>query len=296
MERNLQHSNGSGKSSDSLLEHHEGGKEALFLALENGDFDVVSALLDSGIDINSTNREARTCLMIGCVKDQLDICTHLLCRGCEIDAVDSGGYTALHLATYYEREDLVRLLLVAGADRHIKNLENQSALDIALQQDGDHILALFLLYEGESEGYRLRKDAASWQASRNPSATKTCDMCGSDDDAAKGLQCSFDKHFVCASCLVSAVQSFSSEVNSDQNSTLGNMPCPVVKCRSAPWSATDICKSVPDTIFKQHLRGYQKRSEARLLREAEARMFGMRGTRKDVDEDDDAIPRMCYCQ
>ena len=89
--------------------------------------DVLSLLIQNGADVNAPNL-----LCDAISKDQTDIVTLLLDSGVDIDALSpDSGHTALMVAARRLNEDMVELLLKRGADLEIKDGKGRTAIDVA---------------------------------------------------------------------------------------------------------------------------------------------------------------------
>jgi uncharacterized protein YecT (DUF1311 family) len=85
--------------------------------------EMVSLLLDHGVDINARNPVGDTALMAVVASGQRDRVQLLLDHGADVNTQGKIGRTALHVAVEAGDTDMVRLLLDHGADRRISNGE-----------------------------------------------------------------------------------------------------------------------------------------------------------------------------
>lgn len=93
----------------------------LFDAVLAGDVAKTAALLKSGADVNSSNEEGATSLMMAAGAGKLEMVEFLIKSGANVNATDSRGWTALMKALFnYELNcgfpDVVSALIEAGAD------------------------------------------------------------------------------------------------------------------------------------------------------------------------------------
>ena len=93
-----------------------------------GHTDAVRALIDRGLDANSTDSSGRTPLIEAVFGGHVETVQALLNRGADVNAQDFDGWTALMEAAAKGRADLVRLLLASGADARVKNKNGWTAL------------------------------------------------------------------------------------------------------------------------------------------------------------------------
>lgn len=166
-----------------LLSREEIGKaeksKALLEAAANENPKVVELLLDAGADIEATDDDKRTPLLIALLRGNQKIAELLLLRkanpchqtpkgetalmrsaqrgytsivrqlldpeiGIDIDAQDQGESetTALMFAAHRGHAEIVQLLLEAGADDALKDDEGNTALMLAVEQDHPDVVVL----------------------------------------------------------------------------------------------------------------------------------------------------------
>src|ERR1035437_1123459 len=90
--------------------------DAAFASGEQQAMEMVTALLEAGVDPNTRN-EYRTPLISATYRENQDLVTLLLSqRGIKLDEVDIDGYTALMWAVKQGSSEIVALLLHAGAN------------------------------------------------------------------------------------------------------------------------------------------------------------------------------------
>ena len=88
----------------------------LLSAAKQGDVNQVRALLDDGVDANSTNRYGATALSFAANRGYVEIARLLVVAGVNVNAKDSFyGATALHWAADSGNREIVQLLLYNGA-------------------------------------------------------------------------------------------------------------------------------------------------------------------------------------
>lgn len=143
----------------------QGGKTALIIACEHGQYMAAQLLLQKGAEADGPHADADMCpLHAAAKKDSADVAglllhhragidgmnrngitplmetAHynsvkmmklLLMRGASVSRKDNAGRTPLHVAAEQASLEAARLLLEAGANRHAKNLKEQTPLDIA---------------------------------------------------------------------------------------------------------------------------------------------------------------------
>jgi ankyrin repeat protein len=89
--------------------------------------DTVRFLLDIGVDVNASNKEGWTALLLAAEKGYSSVARVLLDRGANIEAKcdcpswDGGGWTALMIAIKLGHNEVMQLLLDKGANVNAKN-------------------------------------------------------------------------------------------------------------------------------------------------------------------------------
>ena len=85
-------------------------------ASEEGEVFKVEALLQGGLDVDSTSIYGSTALMKAAFNNQLNTVEALISAGANMDLQDRDGRTALMWAAGYGHMEVVQALLDAGAD------------------------------------------------------------------------------------------------------------------------------------------------------------------------------------
>lgn len=121
------------------------GNTALGLAAENGDADIVEALLEAGADPNQGDgRNQEVPLYLAASNDHPRVVEKLLRAGADLKREDNNiGYAALTEAADWGDVGMVKMLLDAGADPRIKGENSRRSpmlVDPGLQKDAIHAL------------------------------------------------------------------------------------------------------------------------------------------------------------
>jgi len=117
------------------------GRTALMIAANRGHADVVAYLLDQGANIEHTDRNGDTALLLATYHPK--VVQLLIERGANINHQNNAGITTLMNAASFGKVPTVKLLLKAGADTELKGKAGETALMFAeLQQRGEIIRML----------------------------------------------------------------------------------------------------------------------------------------------------------
>ena len=104
---------------------------ALFSASEKGDSAAIRQALNAGINVNSTDPDGWTPLMVAASGGNLDAVEMLLKAGAAINVASQKGQTPLMAAVLSGNAQLVKLLLDQGADASAVTTTGMTALDVA---------------------------------------------------------------------------------------------------------------------------------------------------------------------
>lgn len=116
----------------------------LLAAAWDGDTAKVTALLDSGVNINSWDKHKETALMQAVEGDNMAVVNLLLDKGARINLQNDQGDTALIMATQINSAEMVKLLLDRGADVNLKGNNSPGALGMAAMQGNVEMFNLIL--------------------------------------------------------------------------------------------------------------------------------------------------------
>ncbi len=121
-----------------------GDVEALYKAAGNGDSTQVTALLDSGVDVNGRIRTGSYALNNAAVENEIEVIKILLERGANPNVQNLQGDTPLICATKYAggKPATLKLLIEAGTDSAIKDDDGNTALDYAKEKEQKEAISL----------------------------------------------------------------------------------------------------------------------------------------------------------
>ena len=107
------------------------GDFPLHVASSYGHLGIVNVLLSAGADPNVVGKEGQTALYYASSKGYLDVVNTLLEAGADINLVDIDGNSHIHLASKNGHLDVVKTLLKAGVDPNIKDKNGITPLHTA---------------------------------------------------------------------------------------------------------------------------------------------------------------------
>ena len=119
------------------------GRTALSLAASSGHLQILAQLLDRKADVEAKDVQGRTALMYAAMRGRWAVAELLLQHGCEVDAKDEGR-TPLHWGVLARSTKIVRLLIDYGADVQKKDHHGRSPLSLSRDLGEKEIEALLL--------------------------------------------------------------------------------------------------------------------------------------------------------
>ncbi|XP_022111472.1 serine/threonine-protein phosphatase 6 regulatory ankyrin repeat subunit B-like isoform X2 [Acanthaster planci] len=116
------------------------GHTALHLAVIKRHYECAKALVDNGVDVNSTDDDGNTCLhlvmrkVLTSIEEMLDA-TNKDKEECSKDLKNVDGQTALHLATSKKNYACVKALVDSGADVNAQDKDGETSLHLAMKTE-----------------------------------------------------------------------------------------------------------------------------------------------------------------
>lgn len=106
----------------------------VFSALKLGNSQLVKEILEEDpTQVNSSNQEGASPLMMAAVSGQLEVVQLMAEKGADVDKQDGvHGWTALMQATYHGNIDIVKYLLSQGADVNLRAKNGYTAFDLVM--------------------------------------------------------------------------------------------------------------------------------------------------------------------
>ena len=115
------------------------GQTPLMLLKDGGE--LLSILLDRGVDVNHRDNQGRTAMMLHPHKDMIK---ELLKAGADMNLADNEGNTVLHYALKEYSEGTARYLIKKGIDYSRANNDGETPADIAVENGFETVLELMV--------------------------------------------------------------------------------------------------------------------------------------------------------
>ena len=116
-----------------VTNHHPTNHNSILLSALNGDTDVIRALVAAGVNVDATNANGWTALVMAASWGESVALNALIAAGADVNAVDNRGWTALMWAVREGNTDVVRNLVDAGADLNVADNIGRTPFNVALR-------------------------------------------------------------------------------------------------------------------------------------------------------------------
>lgn len=137
------------------------GETPLMQLDDDATVELVELLINSGAKVNRTAKDGTTALMRAAADSPADVLKALVDAEAEINAADAKGWTALMRAAYDDDIDKVRMLIFAGAEVNAKNNEGETAWDQTTNSDVEDLLVTHgAIVEDEQEQEEYEEEPA----------------------------------------------------------------------------------------------------------------------------------------
>lgn len=100
----------------------------------------LGAYVDNGVDVNLSNQDGNTLLMLAAYSGHADVVQALIDRGADVDRVNNRNQTPLAGAIFKKEEAVIEALLAGGADPHAGT---PTAVDTAKMFGREDLVARF---------------------------------------------------------------------------------------------------------------------------------------------------------
>lgn len=103
------------------------GNTPLLLALDRGYYDIAVQLIEMEADIHATNRAGTNALLASLYRQYLDLATYFIENRVNVNQIDESNNSPILIATIHDNDEICDLLLTYGADMtpHIIDDETQ---------------------------------------------------------------------------------------------------------------------------------------------------------------------------
>ncbi|MBK7394343.1 MAG: ankyrin repeat domain-containing protein [Chloracidobacterium sp.] len=140
----------------------------LFVAVEQGNIEIVQMLLDAGAKVNARDKQKQTPLMRIDGDATPELIAVLIRSGAKVGLTDNEGNTALIQSAYYATVDVLQALIDAGADINHANNDGQTALMRAAEN-------------GSAETVKMLLEAGAQVNATNKDGDNAWDMASDDE-------------------------------------------------------------------------------------------------------------------
>lgn len=138
----------------------------LFIAVENGNIEMVQLLLNFRAKVNARDSSKQSPLMRLDYDATPELVDLLVRYGAKVNMVDSEGNTAIILAASSAKADVLEALIDAGADVRAANKEGQTAL-MEAASNGDVESVKLLIAAGSEINARNKDGESAWDLASN---------------------------------------------------------------------------------------------------------------------------------
>ena len=117
----------------------------LFRASSEGNLPEVRSLIRKGANVNATQSEGATPLIVAAFSGNLEVLQYLISCGAKVNVRDINGNTAIMQASYFGYLKVVELLVNSGGDPFVRNNEGHTAMEIAQGRHNDKVVSYLSL-------------------------------------------------------------------------------------------------------------------------------------------------------
>src|SRR5579862_3407998 len=134
------------------------GSPDLLVSVRNGDHAQVRKLIETGMDVNSADKDGTTALMHSVIESDVEMMKLLIGKGANVNAANASGSTALMYAVTNLAK--AQLLLDAGANVKVKGKYGSTPMDVAVTTFGSTPVLKLLAGKGAEPDPRVIQGAA----------------------------------------------------------------------------------------------------------------------------------------
>lgn len=117
-------------------------EEALIAASGRGNFQIVEAIVASGVNIDATDENSDTPLRSAASNGQDKVVAFLISKGANVNYQGEDAWTPLMFASYNGKTQSVQILLSNGANVKVKDYNGATAADLAAKNGHTEIVML----------------------------------------------------------------------------------------------------------------------------------------------------------
>jgi len=117
-------------------------KAPLWYAAKRGSFEIVSALIGHGANVNRNTFHGTTPLYLACQENHTKVADLLITHGADINIVEENGVSSLEISCQEGHLSIVKLLLESGAKKSYSGSANEGARELCLSAKRGHIHVL----------------------------------------------------------------------------------------------------------------------------------------------------------
>lgn len=121
--------------------------------------ELVDLLIRYGVDVNRRDRDGDSALILAAEDAPAEIVRKLIEAGAEVNAANKLGQTALMNAAYMDDIESVRALLTAGANAAVKNKDGETAWDLTDDEEIEMLLVTYGATPGKAKERPSKTDA-----------------------------------------------------------------------------------------------------------------------------------------
>jgi ankyrin repeat protein len=120
---------------DSLSSAGAEGKTPLIISVKGGNSDLVTALLDKDVDVDTKDESGNTALHYALMDKNAEVASAIIEKGPDLDEKSADNVAPIFLAIDGEMSEVFNQLVSAGADTAVRNQDNDTALTYAVAKN-----------------------------------------------------------------------------------------------------------------------------------------------------------------
>lgn len=123
---------------------YDGDTSVLDRAVWSNRMDIVTLLVESGVDVNQQDKCGVNSLHSAIHEQNMDIIRYLIKSGADVNQTDKNGWSALHFAICVKNKSLVELLMEQGIDLSVKTKSHPETDIVTFAKSYDDQIASWL--------------------------------------------------------------------------------------------------------------------------------------------------------